>query len=60
MLAAYRAREFAKAEKMAKAAGDLAPDDIAGLYIFYRRRFAELAKGDLARSWAPVIALDEK
>jgi adenylate cyclase len=60
MLAAYRAREFARAEKIAKAAGGLAPDDVAGLYIFYQRRFAELAKEDLARSWAPVIALDEK
>ena len=60
MLAAYRARDFASAGKMAQIARALAPNEIASLYVYHQRRFAELAKEDLAHSWAPMIALDEK
>jgi adenylate cyclase len=60
MLAAYRARGFAKAKHMAENMGGVAPNDVGGLYVYYQRRFAELAQEDLEHSWAPIIALDEK
>jgi adenylate cyclase len=60
MLAAYRARKFATARQMAKDAEPLAPADARGLYRYYEKRFARLAKEELPEGWAPLIALDEK
>jgi adenylate cyclase len=60
ILAAYRAREFAMARDKAGDAIGLAPDEIKGLYLYYQRRFAELAESELPASWAPLIALEEK
>jgi adenylate cyclase len=60
MLAAYRARDFTRAKQLAGVAAGLAPNDVGGLFVYYQKRFAELIHEDLAHSWAPMIALDEK
>jgi adenylate cyclase len=60
ILTAYKAREFAMAMDKAKEAAKLAPDEVKGLYLYYQRRFGELVSSDLAPSWAPMIALEEK
>ena len=60
MLAAYRARKFAAASRMAEDAAPLAPEHVRGLYHYYRKRFGHLAEQELPDSWAPLIALDEK
>ncbi len=60
MLAAYRARKFAAARKLAADAAPHAPDDVHGLYRYYQKRFAQLAREELPDNWEPVIALDEK
>ena len=60
MLAAYRARKFATAKRMAEEAERLAPDDVRGLYHYHQRRFGRLAEEELPDGWAPLIALDEK
>jgi len=60
MLAAYRARKFAAARKLAADAAPHAPDDVRGLYRYYQKRFAQLAREELPDNWEPVIALDEK
>jgi adenylate cyclase len=60
MLAAYRARKFGAARRMAEDAAPLAPEEVRGLYRYYQKRFAQLAEEELPDSWAPMIALDEK
>jgi adenylate cyclase len=60
MLAAYRARKFAVARRLAEQAAPLAPGEVAGLYGYYAKRFAALDAEALPESWAPMIALDEK
>ena len=60
MLAAYRARKFAAARRLADEAAALAPAEVVGLYGYYVKRFAALDAETLPESWAPMIALDEK
>ena len=60
MLAAYRARKFGAAKKIAEEAGLIAPAEVRGLYAYNVRRFEALGAGALPESWAPMIALDEK
>jgi adenylate cyclase len=60
MLAAYRARKFSEARKMAEEAAPLARPEVAGLYGYYVRRFSALEAEPLPDGWAPMIALDEK
>ncbi len=60
MLAAYRARKFAAARRLADEAAALAPPEVVGLYGYYVKRFAALDAETLPESWAPMIALDEK
>ena len=61
ILKAYRARNFLAAKEMAADAAQLAPAEVAGLYQYYRNRFASLAEQALPESWAPpMIGLDEK
>ncbi len=60
MLAAYRARKFAAARRLADEAAPLAPPEVLGLYGYYVKRFAALDAETLPESWAPMIALDEK
>ena len=60
ILKAYRARNFVAAKQMAADAAQIAPAEVAGLYIYHQKRFASLAEQELPESWAPMIALDEK
>jgi adenylate cyclase len=60
ILKGYRARNFVAAKEMAADAAYLAPAEVAGLYHYYQKRFASLAKRDLPENWASTIALDEK
>ena len=60
MLAAYRARKFAAARRLAEQAAPLAPPEVAGLYGYYVKRFTALDAETLPESWAPMIALNEK
>ena len=59
ILAAYRARDFAGAGRLAAEAAALAPAEIQGLYAnYYQERFAFLATSDLGPSWEPVFRLE--
>jgi adenylate cyclase len=60
MLAAYRGQDFEFARKQAVEARKLAPDVVAGLYVYFEKRFSELASRDLGKDWRPVLTLDEK
>jgi adenylate cyclase len=61
ILAAYRARDFERAGRLAAEAAPLAPDEIKGLYtIYYQERFAFLATSELGPAWAPVFRLETK
>jgi adenylate cyclase len=61
ILAAYRARDFEGARRLAAAAATLAPAEIKGLYThYYPERFAFLATSDLGPSWEPVFRLETK
>jgi adenylate cyclase len=61
ILAAYRARDFAAAGRLAEAAAALAPAEIQGLYAnYYQERFAFLATSDLGPAWEPVFRLETK
>ena len=41
-------------------AAQCAPAVVVGLYHYYQKRFAALAKQELAESWTPMISLEEK
>jgi adenylate cyclase len=61
ILAAYRARDFAAAMRLAAEAAALAPAEIQGLYTnYYQERFAFLATSDLGPAWEPVFRLETK
>jgi len=61
ILAAYRARDFDRAGRLAAEAATLAPDEIKGLYTtYYQERFAFLATSDLGPTWTPVFRLETK
>ena len=60
ILAAYRARKFAEAKRLAAEASQLAPGEVGGLYRYYQKRFGDLAGHELTDAWVPMIALDEK
>jgi adenylate cyclase len=61
ILAAYRARNFERARRLAADAAALAPKEIQGLYTnYYQERFAFLATSDLDPSWEPVFWLETK
>jgi adenylate cyclase len=61
ILAAYRARAFEAAMRLAAEAAELAPAEIKGLYtMYYPERFAFLAKSELGPEWAPVFRLETK
>ena len=60
MLAAYRAREFVRAEAAAKAAKEVCPDEIHRLYQFHMDRFERFAAQVLPEGWEAVVVLDEK
>jgi len=61
ILAAYRARDFEGAGRLAAAAAALAPDELKGLYTtYYQERFAFLATSELGPSWEPVFRLETK
>jgi adenylate cyclase len=61
ILAAYRARDFEGAGRLAAEAAALAPAEIQGLYtIYYQERFAFLAKSELGPAWEPVFKLETK
>ena len=61
ILAAYRARDFDRAGRLAAEAATLAPDEIKGLYTtYYQESFAFLATSDLGPTWTPVFRLETK
>ena len=60
ILNAYRARDYEKASDKAAEVETLAPDELSGLYRYYRRRFEGLARDPPPDSWKPMIALEEK
>jgi adenylate cyclase len=60
ILTAYRARDFEYARQKARVAASLAPREIVGLYLYYQKRFGQLVEADLAPSWEPMVALEEK
>ncbi len=61
ILAAYRARDFAGAGRLAAEAAKLAPKEVQGLYTnYYPERFAFLAKSELGPAWEPVFKLETK
>ena len=61
ILAAYRARDFGAARRLAAAAAALAPKEIQGLYTnYYIERFAFLATSELGPAWEPVFRLETK
>ena len=60
MLAAYRARQFVRAEEAARAASAGCPDEIQRLYTFHLDRFARFAGEGVADGWEAVVVLEEK
>jgi adenylate cyclase len=60
MLAAFRARAFAKAVALAGKAGAVAPEEIRNIYGFYRDRFGEYVAAPPGEGWSPVLKLEEK
>jgi len=61
ILAAYRARDFEGARRLADEAAALAPKEIQGLYKnYYQERFAYLATSELGPAWEPVFRLETK
>ncbi len=61
ILAAYRARDFQDAGRLANEAAGLAPQELRGLYTnYYQERFALLAMSDLGPTWEAVLTLETK
>jgi adenylate cyclase len=61
ILAAYRARDFLAAGRLAIEAASLAPQELRGLYTsYYQERFAFLASSELGPAWEPVFTLETK
>jgi adenylate cyclase len=60
MLEAYRRQDFDAAADLAADTAQAAPEEVRGLYRYYRERFALLGRSVIADDWRPVIVLEEK